>query len=126
VSREYSDDPAESEGRLEFFTLPGFHPKYGTKLAPATSEVIAEYEKQKAQAERQRQAAQEQEHRKAQDEAHRKARQAAEAKRQKAAKEKAIQAALTKRPLRPGRYIFFSHGTICQYRFTLNEIDLTP
>ena len=42
-------------GKLEFFTLPGFHPQYGVRLAPATSEVVGEYETQKTDEERQRQ-----------------------------------------------------------------------
>jgi hypothetical protein len=33
-------------GQIQMFTLPGFHPRYGTKLEPVTLEVIAEYEKQ--------------------------------------------------------------------------------
>ena len=41
------------EGRLDFFTLPGFHPKYGIKLEPASAGMVAAYEKQKAEAERQ-------------------------------------------------------------------------
>src|SRR6266571_6546140 len=42
-------------GRIDMFTLPGFHPTYGMKLLPTTAEVVAAYEKQKAEAERQRQ-----------------------------------------------------------------------
>ena len=34
-------------GKLEFFTLPGFHPKYGMRLDPATLEAVQEYEKQR-------------------------------------------------------------------------------
>src|SRR5206468_625402 len=44
-------------GRIEMFTLPGFHPAYGMKLAAATPEAIAQYEKQVAEAERRRQEA---------------------------------------------------------------------
>jgi len=39
------------DGRIEMFTLPGFHPKYGMKLVPATPQAVAEYDKQKAAAE---------------------------------------------------------------------------
>jgi hypothetical protein len=30
-------------GHIDMFTLPGFHPKYGIRLLPATSVVVAEY-----------------------------------------------------------------------------------
>src|SRR5437899_8599914 len=43
------------DGRIDMFTLPGFHPTYGMKLLPATAEAVAAYEKQKAETERQRQ-----------------------------------------------------------------------
>src|SRR3989442_12008689 len=43
------------DGRIDMFTLPGFHPTYGMKLLPAAPEAAAAYEKQKAEAERQRQ-----------------------------------------------------------------------
>ena len=32
------------DGRYDFFTLPGFHPKYGMKLEPVTPEIVQEYE----------------------------------------------------------------------------------
>jgi len=35
------------DGRLDMFTLPGFHPTYGMKLLPAAAEAVAAYEKQK-------------------------------------------------------------------------------
>ena len=35
-------------GQIQMFTLPGFHPRYGTKLEPVTLKVIAEYERQEA------------------------------------------------------------------------------
>lgn len=38
------------------FTLPGFHPKHSTKLLPVTPEIVAKYEKQKAQQAAKRQA----------------------------------------------------------------------
>src|SRR6266852_2799126 len=43
------------DGRIDMFTLPGFHPTYGMKLLPAAAEAVAAYEKQKAEGERQRQ-----------------------------------------------------------------------
>src|SRR5205823_9278402 len=42
-------------GKLEFFTLPGFHPKYGMRLDPATLEAVHEYEKQRIEEIRERQ-----------------------------------------------------------------------
>ena len=50
-------------GQIEMFTLPGFHPKYGTKLLPVTPEVIAKYQKQKAQQEAKRQSREKANHR---------------------------------------------------------------
>jgi hypothetical protein len=103
-------------GKLEFFTLPGFHPKYGTKLAPATPEVITEYEKQEAE-------------RKAVEEAARKAKDYAEAQRkaQTALENQARVVALPRPPLVSGRYIFsnLSVDTSDGLRFTLPEIDVT-
>src|SRR5438876_9295859 len=43
------------DGRIDMFTLPGFHPTYGMKLLPAAAEAVAAYEKQKAETVRQRQ-----------------------------------------------------------------------
>jgi hypothetical protein len=42
-------------GRIDMFTLPGFHPTYGMKLLPATAEAVTEYDKQKTEAEKRRQ-----------------------------------------------------------------------
>lgn len=35
------------DGRIEMFTLPAFHPRYGTRLLPVTNDIIRRYEKQK-------------------------------------------------------------------------------
>jgi len=43
------------DGQIDMFTLPGFHPKYGTRLVPATADIVAAYEQQQAEAARQRQ-----------------------------------------------------------------------
>jgi hypothetical protein len=34
------------DGRIEMFDMPGFHPRYGTRLQPVTPETMAQYEMQ--------------------------------------------------------------------------------
>lgn len=115
------------DGRMEMFTLPGFHPRYGTKLMPATPEVVAAYEKQLAEdrLRKQEEAARLQrqkalhEQRKARVEAFR---QAAAERARRAREEELLQ-----RPLETGRYVFAEprpSGTIDGLRFTLAEVDL--
>ena len=65
-------------GRIDMFTLPGFHPTYGMKLLPATAEAVSAYEKQKAEAARQKE---EEGRRRAEADAARKARERAQARR---------------------------------------------
>src|SRR5713101_6381908 len=65
-------------GRIDMFTLPGFHPTYGMKLLPATAEAVSEYEKEKAEAERQKE---EEGRRRAEADAARKAQDVEEARR---------------------------------------------
>src|SRR6266849_3112966 len=139
-------------GRIDMFTLPGFHPTYGMKLLPATAEAVTAYEKQKAEAERQRQEelkkerqrteeqarqnaretarkASEEATRKAREEqeAHRKARAEAIRKQKEERDRQAREEALLQQPLQPGRYLFPDprpSGTIAGFKFTLSERDL--
>ena len=110
----YAETPA---GRIDMFALPGFHPKYGTRLMPATSEAVAAYERQKeeeAEVVRQRQ---EQEARQAELDA------ATEERRRQARAEEALRC-----PLKIGRYFFGDprpSGDMNGFRFTLTEVDLT-
>src|SRR5947209_15609192 len=110
-------------GRIDMFTLPGFHPTYGMKLLPATTEAVAAYEKQKAEAERQRQGElrkqqerQEQEaERRAKEEAARQAREEQDARRKASAEairkqkderdRQAREEALLQQALQRGRYL---------------------
>src|SRR2546428_2419001 len=140
------------DGRIDMFTLPGFHPTYGMKLLPATAEAVSAYEKQKAEAERQRQEELKKERqrteeqarqnareiaRKASEEATRQAREEQEAhrkaraeaiRRQKEERDRqAREEVLATQPLQPGRYLFPDprpSGTIAGFRFTLSEVDL--
>jgi hypothetical protein len=99
------------------FTLPGSHPTYGTKLLPATPEAVAQYEKQKAEVERQRQA-----------ETQRKAKAQAAQKAKEERRRKIVEEVLLKRPLGPGRYLLPNpppQGAIDGLRFALTEVDLT-
>jgi hypothetical protein len=115
------------DGRIDLFTLPGFHPTYGTSLAPATADIVAAYQKQKAESDRQRQV--ENEKQKARDaaEAARKTKEEATRKAREERKRKIIEEVLAKRPLRPGRYLLpvpCPTGTVNGFRFTLTEVDL--
>src|SRR5437899_4664563 len=137
-------------GRIDMFTLPGFHPTYGMKLLPATAEAVAEYEKQKAEAERQRQEELKKERQRTEEQARQNAREiahkASEEATRKATEEqegrrKAMAEAIRKQkeerdrqareevlatqPLQPGRYLFpdpHPSGTIAGFRFTLSEV----
>jgi hypothetical protein len=93
------------EDKIEFFTLPGFHPKYGIKLAPATPEVITEYEKHEAEADRQKQEKSQ--------------------RRRRTSKRRAMAAG--KGQLEPGRYIpsLQPRRSVDGLLFTLTEVDLT-
>ena len=98
------------DGMIELFSLPGFHPKFGMKLLPATVDIVSKYEKQLT------------------DRELLKARQE-EQKRKKIARiRRARELALLKLPLQPGRYLFADpgpQGTIHGLKFTLKEVDLT-
>ncbi len=86
------------DGRIEIFSLPGFHPRYGMRLEPVTAPIVAEYQKQKADAQN-----------------------------EEAARRASEEARRLRQPLRPGRYLFTGpvRATIDGLRFTLTEIDLT-
>jgi len=105
--RWYAELP---DGRIEMFTLPGFHPRTGQKLLAATPEVAKRLEKQKAGEEAKRRQ-EELARQEAREEARRRSREAAERSR-----------------LRPGRYVFaepYPSGVLDDYRFTLSEVHLT-
>jgi hypothetical protein len=137
------------DGKIDVFTLPGFHPTFGTKLLPVDAAVVAEYEQQQAEAERKAQV--ERERKRAEAEQQRaeterqkaeRERQTAEEERQRAERERQEsarrareaearrareEAARLRQPLRAGRYLFASPpwGTVDGMKFTLTEIDLT-
>jgi len=99
-----------SDGRIEMFTLPGFHPRTGQKLLAMTPHVVDRLEKQKARHEAKRRQ-EELARQEAREEARRRSREAAERSR-----------------LRPGRYVFpepYPSGVLDDYRFTLTEVHLT-
>jgi hypothetical protein len=108
-------------GKIDMFTLPGFHPTYGLRLAPATAESVAEYEKQKAETELHQK-------RRAEQESERQARQDAWGKAKAEQERKARERALSKTLLRSGRYLFTKSpqsATLDGLIFTLAEIDVT-
>jgi hypothetical protein len=121
-------------GHIDVFTLPGFHPTFGVKLLPVDATVVAEYERQQTEAERNAQverdrkrAEEEREHAEADRLRAEQERQHAEHERQEAARRAREEAARLRRPLQVGRYVFPDppQGTVDGMKFTLPEIDLT-
>lgn len=103
--RWYAELPNKT---VEMFTLPGFHPRTGQKLLPATPEIVARYERQKAREEETR----------LQKE---KARKEAERRRQAAAQRQ-------RKPVSVGRYVFPDprpSERFLDFRFTLDEVRVT-
>lgn len=113
--------------KIDMFTLPGFHPTYGTKLAPASPDAVAQYQKQEAirqEEERRRQEKADAEARRLasiieRDEEIRKAR---EDLRRREEEQTRLAMALS-----PGRYLFprpMPQGRVDDLVFTLTEIDI--
>jgi hypothetical protein len=115
------------EGAIEVFSLPGFHPTYGTKLLPVTADIIAAYEKGKAEQARQRQEKLAGEQRKEKEETERRAKAEAIRKARAEADRQAKEEARMKEPLQPGRYLFQDprpSSTVDGLKLTLSEVDL--
>jgi hypothetical protein len=117
------------DGAIEVFTLPGFHPKYGTKLLPVTADIIAAYEKQRAEEDRQRQEKTEAQKQRDHAEAAQRAKAEAIRKARAEADRQAREEARLNEPLQAGRYLFQDPrptGTVDRLKFTLSEVDLKP
>ena len=116
------------DGRIDMFALPGFDPKFGTKLAPATSEVVARYEEQEEAARRQRQEEESERKKGEARKAERKSEGEANRRTEEEQRRQATGGAASKEHLKPGRYFFSDpqpSGEIGRFRFTLTEVDLT-
>lgn len=115
-------------GAREVFSLPGYHPTYGTQLKPFTPEAVAAYEQQEQERARQRQEETRIREAKAQAEARRKERADALRKAREEEARRAAKAAHMRESLKLGRYLLPDpppSGTVDGHRFTLTEVDLT-
>jgi hypothetical protein len=115
------------DGRIDMFTLPGFHPTYGTKLLPATTTVVTEYEHQQAVAERRKQAAEARKRWREEQAIERQARAEVIRKAEEERDRQAREQERLQQPLQPGRYLFaglLPKGRVGELSFTLAEIDL--